>query len=474
MQLAGLVLDDELVIQVGVSRAMRDAGFVALRAGNIDEAKQIIGAEQIDFCVFDFFLSKDQTKSNTSVPLIRELRESRPSLPIILMSAASDSDRLEQCFDAGADLFIPKGPTGNTLIAILKAAVTTAMHVRKRELEGLNRVRTSARLFFPPKTQNKIKIISKQIDSNIIIGGEAGTGKTMLAHKLATQFVREHPRRFRPQVIVYDCLGKQEDEVLFELFGTGRSDNTPLRALLESVFGSIVIVENLHALPRRAQHLLLRLFDTKGLELPSGKTVSSKDAKFVFTYRAEEESNIAPGVLNKISDAELMLPSVDELYSLFSELVTFLIKRICHDRAIETPVSVSESVIAELKNFVKVEGLPANHLSLERILDDLVLDAITIKSPSISLLPEALPRKRISQSSDSWLGGFSAFDVDESTFSKLASLKEHIANAKDMDAAVVLLKDLMFKFAELKYGNSRKEICDSLGIAKSTYHTYKN
>lgn len=473
MQLAGLVLDDELVIQAGVSRAMRDAGFVAHRAGNVDEARKIIDTEQVDFCVFDFFLSKDQVKSDTSVPLIRELRETRPSLPIILMSAASDSDRLEQCFDAGADLFIPKGPTGNTLIAILKAAVTTAMHVRKLETEGLNRIRTNARLFFPPKIQNKIKVITKQIDSNILIGGEAGTGKTTLANKIASQLVREHPRRFRPQVIAYDCLGKQESEILFELFGMGPSDSSSLRSLLETAYGSIVIFENLHALPRRTQHILLRLFDHKGLELPTGKTISAKDVKFIFTYRAEEESNIVPGMLNKISDAELMLPSVDELYSIFPDLVTFLIRRICHDRALPAPTEISHSVISELKNYVKTESLSANHLSLERILDDLVLEAITNKNSSISLLPESLPRKRVHKVADSWIGGFSAFEVDESTFSKLVALKEHIANAKDMEAAVVLLKDVMFKFAELKYGNSRKEICDSLGIAKSTYHTYK-
>jgi len=98
-----LVCEKEDVLLTALEFRMNKHQFQTLRAHNAEEALEILDTEHPDFMVTD-----SKAGSMTGLELIKKARQSRPDLPIILISPMDDPEDILAAFQAGARDFITK------------------------------------------------------------------------------------------------------------------------------------------------------------------------------------------------------------------------------------------------------------------------------------------------------------------------------------------------------------------------------
>jgi DNA-binding NtrC family response regulator len=253
-----LVVDDEQTARSFVGGALGDAGFEAIEAGDLAQARQAIATGAADIILLDVVLP-----DGSGLSLLQQIARENPSPPVILITAFGEVELAVQAMKQGALDFLQKPLDLEQLIgAVQRANEVVSL---RRELAILRKSSQDQFEWIIGEAPAMVRIADEArraaaAAASVLITGETGTGKEVLA-----QVIRHSgPRADKPFVPV-NCAALPETMIESELFGheagafTGATKRKP--GLMEVADLGILFLDEISSTKPDMQAKLLRVLD---------------------------------------------------------------------------------------------------------------------------------------------------------------------------------------------------------------------
>jgi len=267
-----LIVDDEVAIREGLEESLREAGFDAKAAPDGKAAAELALADSFDLCLSDIRMPE-----MGGVDLLKRLGEISPETSVLLMTAYAELQTALDALRYGAVDYLLKPFKHEELLAKIQRI---GEH-RKLVLENRNLRRALDANRPPGQTQMigqsaAMKKVLEMVDrvaslpSSVLITGESGTGKDLVARAL-----HERGSRARAPFVPINCAAIPETLLESELFGhvkgafTGATDNK--EGLLKTAGDGTIFLDELGEMPLAIQAKLLRAIESREIQ-PVGST----------------------------------------------------------------------------------------------------------------------------------------------------------------------------------------------------------
>lgn len=242
-----LIADDDASIRLVLSQALTREGFQTRATNNASTLWRWVKDGEGDLVITDVMMPDENI-----FDLLPRMREARPKLPILVMSAQNTLVTAVRATELGAYEYLPKPFDLDDLAAIVRRALAGGK--AKGELQAQRKAEKDERLPLIGRSapmQEVYRTISRVVisDLTVLVQGESGTGKELVARALH-QFGR---RRAGPFVAV-NMAAMPRDRIEAELFGAQGQDGR-----LEQAHGGTLFLDEVGDLPLEAQTRLLRL-----------------------------------------------------------------------------------------------------------------------------------------------------------------------------------------------------------------------
>jgi DNA-binding NtrC family response regulator len=113
-----VLIVDDLPEYTDTMEAYLEDRFVVLKAGNFQEAKKILGENNVALAIIDIRLKEDDPSNKEGIELLKWCKERSPKAGVIVMSAYREFDYAVEALNAGADYFMRKPLNPDELIKI--------------------------------------------------------------------------------------------------------------------------------------------------------------------------------------------------------------------------------------------------------------------------------------------------------------------------------------------------------------------
>jgi DNA-binding NtrC family response regulator len=378
-----LVVDDEKHIRSHLATFLRSVGHAAETASSAEEALELVRRR-----TFDLVLTDVRMAGMDGLALLREIRARQPEALVVLMTAYATVAQAVEAMRAGAYDYLVK-PFSLEQIGLLVERVLEVHDLRREN----RRLRVAAddpvMLDSASPAMQRALATARQVaqsEATILLTGESGTGKTMLARQIHTW----SPRRSGPFVTI-SCTTLSEHLLESELFGhvkgafTGAWKDNPGR--LEAAAHGTVFLDEVGELSPELQAKLLRFLEERRFERVGGRTTIEVDARLIAATNRDLEKDVAAGRFRsdlyfRLNVIGIRLPPLrerrDDLPPLVDHLLASLAAR--HGRQ-KTPVP-SEAARRAIESY----AWPGNVRELLNALERAV-----VLSPGDAVEAETLP-----------------------------------------------------------------------------------
>ncbi|HTU03605.1 MAG TPA: sigma-54 dependent transcriptional regulator [Candidatus Sulfotelmatobacter sp.] len=256
-----LVVDDEAGIRFGVGSFLRSHGYEVEEAENAATAQALVRASRPDAVIMDYLLP-----DGTALDLLPSLKEMMPSMPVIILTGHGSIELAVRAVKQGADQFLTKPVELPALLTILERAVENQRN-RQKQLAGKSQ---QSRAVLDPfsGTSPTIRRLADEArkvastESSVLVQGETGTGKGVLAG-----WLHAHGPRAEEAFVDMNCAGLSQELLESELFGHERGAFTGATAtksgLLEIAHRGTMFLDEIGDMDLHVQSKLLKVLEEK-------------------------------------------------------------------------------------------------------------------------------------------------------------------------------------------------------------------
>jgi DNA-binding NtrC family response regulator len=263
-----LIADDQSDVLEALRLLLKAEGFQLETASSPAGVLAAIDAREFDVALIDLNYARDTTSGEEGLNLLSRIQGVDPTLPVVVMTAWGSVEVAVEAMRRGARDFIQKPWDNARLLAIVRTQVELSQALRKgQRLEAENSLlRAEGRpnlVAESPAMQNVLQVISRigPSDANVLILGENGTGKGVVARALHSV----SGRASRPMVVV-NSGGVSEGVFESELFGHVRGAFTDAKAdrvgRFELADQGTLFLDEIANVPLSQQAKLLRVIET--------------------------------------------------------------------------------------------------------------------------------------------------------------------------------------------------------------------
>jgi DNA-binding NtrC family response regulator len=317
------VADDQRDVLEALRLLLKNEGYVTEMVGSPASVLAAVQGADFDVVLLDLNYARDTTTGREGLDLVSQLRAFDASLPTIVMTAWGSIDKAVEAMRRGAGDFIEKPWENARLLATLRNQVELGRALRRSQrLERENRVLRpdgAPELIAESAAMRPVLQLMRQVapsDANILITGEHGTGKEVVAGWIHAGSARAE----RPLVAV--SLGSLS-EGLFEseMFGHVKGAFTDARAdrigRFEVAEGGTLLLDEVGTLGLRQQAKLLRVLESGELERVGSSRTRRVDARVLSATNVDLPAEVAAGrfrqdLLFRLNTIEIHLPPLRE------------------------------------------------------------------------------------------------------------------------------------------------------------------
>jgi len=364
-----LIVDDEPNIRKVLGGVLEDEGYRVSAAGEGLEAQRLLETEIPDLILLDV-----QLPGEDGLALLRRWRESDDLPPVVMMSGHATIDIAVQATQAGAADFVEKPIAAERLLVSIRNAL---------RLGELDRENTTLREALSATSEilgqsREIAAVREQIartapsDARVLITGENGTGKELVARALHAASARA-----KQPFIKVNCAAIPSELLESELFGHERGAFTGAVAMRRGKFElaqrGTLLLDEIGDMNPTTQAKLLRVLEENEMERVGSEKTIRLDVRIFASTNQDLERKIADGAFrqdlyHRLKVVPIHVPPLRERAGDAALLADHYLEHFC--RAMGQPARALDEAATQL---LAGYGWPGNVRELRNLMERLVI-----------------------------------------------------------------------------------------------------
>ncbi|UCF78750.1 MAG: sigma-54-dependent Fis family transcriptional regulator [Candidatus Eiseniibacteriota bacterium] len=401
-----LVVDDEEEIRRSLKGLLQDEGFSVLTASSAEEGESALKENQVDLALFDVFLP-----GMSGLELLKKMRPDFPDLSVIFMTGQGSYEAAFDALKHGAYDFFEKPLAPERLIVSIKNALQAA-RIKTHRDELLRAEREDFTMIGESEPMKKLAQEIQKVavsDSKVLIVGENGSGKELVARAVHEQSARKDSPFGK-----INCAAIPKDLVESELFGfekgafTGAAQSK--RGKLELADGGTLFMDEVGDMSLEAQAKFLRAAEFNEFERVGGTRTIKFDVRIIAATNKDLAAEMRRGTFredlyHRLNVLALHVPPLRERSDDIALLAHHFLEKSSHDNAKEAK-KLSPDALELLKKY----HWPGNIRQLKNLMERITImsDQTLISGEEILALCPDLAEGGEAAARDDAVGGQAA------------------------------------------------------------------
>ena len=363
-----LVVEDEPVTRALLHRLFRAHGFEVEEAATAQAGEAAFRANVPDLVIVDYMLP-----DGDGLQLVETLHRIDQRVPLIVLTGHSSVDLAVRAVKAGAEHFVAK-PFDSSLLMVVVQRVLESFRDRRRRValsarEGVHEldpfVGESAAIRALATAASRVL----EIQSPVLIEGETGTGKSVLA-----TWLHQHGPRAQEALVDINGAGLSRELLEAELFGHERGAFTGAATsklgLLEVAHRGTVFLDEIGEIAMDLQPRLLKVLEEKQFRRIGDVRSRSVDIRLIAATNRDlgqmvREGRFRPDLYFRINTIQLVIPPLRERPEDIPHIARHLLDRMSQP----APIELTAGAVAALCEY----GWPGNVRELRNALERAML-----------------------------------------------------------------------------------------------------
>src|SRR3979411_2557007 len=318
-----LLADDQADIRDALRLLLKREGYETQAVASPAEALSAIESREFDAVLMDLNYARDTTSGQEGLDLLTRIQMLDSTLPVVVMTAWSSIEVAVEAMRRGARDFVQKPWENTRLLSILRTQIDLRQALRQASrLEAENRIlRAESRPTFlakSPAMAPVLELIGRigPSDANVLITGEHGTGKEVVAQTLHAL----SSRASRPMITVNTGAlpeGTFESELFGHVKGAFTDAHTDRIGRFELANGGTLFLDEIANIPVRQQAKLLRVLETGEMERVGSSKTQKVNVRMLSATNADLRAECLAGrfredLLFRLNTVEISLPPLRE------------------------------------------------------------------------------------------------------------------------------------------------------------------
>ena len=348
-----LIVEDEKAIRNVLKKIIsaENASYQISEAENGLEAYEMIQKENYDLILCDIKMPKMD-----GVEFLGKCMELNPETTVVMISGHGDIETAVDCMKKGAFDFISKPPDLNHLMNTLrngldrKTLIVENKRLKKKVNKKYEMIGESSELKKIQEIIDKVAVT----DARVLITGENGTGKELIAH-----WIHEKSNRCKHPLIEVNCAAIPSELIESELFGHEKGAFTSAvkqrKGKFEIANGGTLFLDEVGDMSLSAQAKVLRVLQEHKISRVGGDKSIKVDVRVLAATNKDLKKEIADGnfredLYHRLGVILIHNPSLDNRKEDIPLLVEHFTKQICNEQGIALK-SFDDEALAQLQTY---------------------------------------------------------------------------------------------------------------------------
>jgi len=457
-----LVADDETSIRWVLAKALEESGHLVIQAESGTEALRTLTSQRIDVAFLDL-----RMPGYDGIEVLKEARAASIDAPIVIVTAQNTMDNAIEAMKQGAFDYVTKPFNIDEVRAIAARALemarmSTELHRLQRETRkqyepGVAIIGSSSSMQEIYKTIGRVA----NTDATVLIQGESGTGKDLIAKVL-----HYHSTRWSNPFVALNCSAIPRELLESELFGyergafTGATEQRPGK--FEQAAGGTLLLDEIGDMPLELQAKLLRVLQEREVTRLGGSEVIPVTCRVLAATnqsldRAVQQGKFREDLYFRLNVVPIRVPPLRDRRGDIQDLVDFFLDKIQAEMGTRV-TGISE----DARKRLSAHDWPGNVRELENTL---------IRSAVLASGATLMPHDLVLTSGHSGPTPRVDGSLEDLIRQKLVALIEHPSPASDGNLYATVLEQLERPLIELtldKTGGNQLQAAALLGINRNT------
>lgn len=371
-----LLVDDERELLRAVRQILESQNMEVVAGASCAEAEKLWKSSLPDLAILDYMLP-----DGNAIGLIQKFKESEPSVPIIVLTGYATIEHAVEAVKAGADNLLPKPANPCALLELIRRSLENSRIRQSRIFEDSKKDRNALDPFLGVSREiQELREVAERVaraDSPVLIQGETGSGKGVMARWL-------HSRSARAQASYVDlnCAGLPRDLLETELFGHDKGAFTgAIQAkigLFDAAHKGTLFLDEIGDIDIAVQPKMLKVLEEKRFRRLGDVKDRVVDVRLIAATHRDLAGMVRQGTFRddlyfRISTLPVSIPPLRQRREDIPLLARNLLSQLSLDMG--KKVEITEPALQKLRNY----SWPGNIRELRNVLER----ALLLGNPSV-------------------------------------------------------------------------------------------
>lgn len=408
-----LIADDQADVLAALRLLLKGEGFEIQTTSSPAGVLKALETQELDVVLIDLNYARDTTSGSEGLDLLTRIQSADPALPVVVMTAWGSVDLAVEAMRRGARDFIQKPWDNARLLAVVRTQVELAAALRRGQRLEAENLALRDNADGAPKPQiiaesgamkGVLKLVERigPADANILITGENGAGKEVIARAVH----RSSARSDKPLVSLNAgalAEGVFESELFGHVRGAFTDAKTDRVGRFELADGGTLFLDEIANVPLNLQPKLLRVLETGEFERVGSSKTRKVNVRVLSATNADLNAEVAQGrfrqdLLFRLNTVEIHLPPLRERREDIQPLAEHFLRKHT-ERYRRGNMEFTPQALEALRE----HGWPGNVRELDHVIERAVLmsssDSVTAFDLALQSTPDARLTARLEEMS---------------------------------------------------------------------------
>ena len=402
-----LVIDDNADIRFLICNILEENGYKVRSAANYTQAFKEINTKLPNLAIVDIKLDKGD---KDGIDLLKELIEKDKSLPVIMISGHANVQVAVEAIRLGAYEFVEKPFSSEKLLNYVKRAIEVT-NIKKEKINIENKLFHSFDLVGKSVEILKIKKTIEKLltaESRILITGQTGTGKELVARK-----IHKNSIRFDKPFVVFHAALLHEKKYEKQLFGEEYENGNIDYGVLETANNGTLLLDEISEIPFDMQSNILKILIDQKFKRVNGTKDINVDIRIISSTSKNlkiliDEKKFREDLFHRLNVVPIHIPQLQSRTEDIPLLIKYFKKKIAEINGVQ------EAEIDDSNDLLYSYDWPGNIRELRNLIERVtILSAHEDRKDTNKILTDILKENPKSLDGSSELNNSLAYPLKE-------------------------------------------------------------